>query len=73
MDTLKVARIRADVKLGEATMSLGVEAATLWRWETGRSPIPGWALLHLANLYDVDPRTLNVPRPRKPAPEGGDR
>lgn len=62
MDTLKVARVRAGFTQAEVAAVIEVDYPTLWRWEAGRSNIPAWAFLRLAELYGVDCRAIEVKR-----------
>lgn len=49
---LRDARQAAGLSLQGLAVRLGVHWVTVWRWETGRLPVPQWAPLALSGLVD---------------------
>lgn len=51
--TLKAARVNAGIGMVEAAAHVGYKRASLWRWETGRDPVPPDIKTALCRLYGV--------------------
>ena len=51
--TLKAARVMAGFGVAEAAAHVGYKRASLWRWETGRDPVPPDIKTALCRLYGV--------------------
>lgn len=52
--TLKAARVMAGMTLKDAAEQVGYKRASLWRWESGQSPVPPVIKTALCRMYGVD-------------------
>lgn len=62
-NNIRVCRIRRGVAAAELARSLDVARNTLWRWETGKGPIPQDKAELLAEILEVSPAFLMGWRP----------
>jgi len=51
--TIKAARVNAGIGIIEAAARVGYKRGSLWRWETGRDPVPPDIKTALCRLYGV--------------------
>lgn len=61
--TMRAARVNAGIGISEAAARVGYKRASLWRWESGRDPIPPDIKTTLCRLYGVreaDIREVNA-------------
>lgn len=58
--TLQEAREQYGLSREKVAARIGVSSKTIERWEKGSTPIRRYQLLALADLYGVDPETVEV-------------
>lgn len=51
-------RLARGWSIDDVAMELGVNRSTVFRWETGKNPIPPVSLTALGRLYEIEPYML---------------